>query len=241
MNKCQFNLNVIHPSWSLCIDEALKKVNLDYLESLSQNSSWLPGPQHIFNAFSLPMDRVQYVLFGESPYPRPQSANGYAFWDADVTNLWSDTGFSKPVNRATSLRNFLKMLLVADALLDPKHTSQPDIANITKSHLIKTNEELFNHLLEHGFLLLNATLVLQDKKLKDARAWSPFVQCVLQHLCQQRPKAALILFGNIAKKIDHLIPSHCANKLYVEHPYNHSFITNPKVLDFFRPLHLLSC
>ena len=44
-------------------------------------------------------------------------ANGYAFWDAAVNELWSDNGLSKAVNRATSLRNFIKMLLVTEGAL----------------------------------------------------------------------------------------------------------------------------
>src|SRR5262245_7286900 len=112
-----------------------------YISSLARSSNWLPGPNSIFNAFSLPLDHVNYVLFGESPYPRQESANGYAFWDASVNELWSATGLSKKVNRATSMRNILKMLLIAEGLLDKQQTSQEAIARIDKTHLVQTNQD----------------------------------------------------------------------------------------------------
>jgi uracil-DNA glycosylase len=186
------------------------------------------------------MDNVNYVLFGESPYPRRESANGYAFWDASVNELWSSTGLSKQVNRATSLRNIIKMLLVANASLAQDRTSQHDIAITPKTHFVQTNRELFTNFLNKGFLLLNATPVLQSgPPQKDARAWHPFMQELLKCLAEKRPHVRFILLGKIAQAVNDLIPSTCTDRLYAEHPYNISFITNPDVLAFFKPLHLL--
>src|SRR5476651_2063113 len=108
MTTHPFNLDPVDPSFRPIIQQALTSLDKTYLDALTQSDQWLPGPKQIFNAFSLPLDKVNYVLFGESPYPRAQSANGYAFWDAAVKNLWSEKGMTKEVNRATSLRNFLK-------------------------------------------------------------------------------------------------------------------------------------
>jgi uracil-DNA glycosylase len=241
MTTYPFNLTVIHPLWQECLEKGLAKVKPDYLETLALSSDWLPGPDKIFNAFSLPLDEVNYVLIGESPYPRPASANGYAFWDADVKELWSQTGtLSKKVNRATSLRNIIKMLLIADGSLRPHHTGQEDIAKLDKSAFIQTNEQLFRNLLKHGFLLLNATPVLQSHApQKDARAWHPFTCEILDCLLQKRPQVKLILLGRIANTIDAMLHQPIVEKLYAEHPYNISFITNQEVIKFFKPLHLL--
>jgi len=234
------NLDVVHPSWKECLQRGLAKIDPDYLKKLDHSADWLPGHEKIFNAFSLPLDKVNYVLFGESPYPRRESANGYAFWDASVKELWSPTGLSKKVNRATSLRNILKMLLIAEGSLDKRNPAQEKIAQINKDAFVQTNEELFNNFLRHGFLLLNATPVLQSgSPQKDARAWHPFVKELLACLLEKRPQATFILFGRIANTIDALIPDNHINKLYAEHPYNYSFIANPKVLAFFKPLQLL--
>ncbi|EKD74267.1 MAG: Uracil DNA glycosylase [uncultured bacterium] len=240
MTSCQpFNIDAAHSSWHLCIKQALAAMDPHYLNELYCSHNWLPGQQNIFNAFSLPVNKTNYVFFGESPYPRATSANGYAFWDAAVKELWSETGLSKSVNRATSLRNILKTLLIAEGMLTPNHTTQLDISNLNKHPLIKTNQELFQHFLEHGFLLLNATLVLRTTQVrKDALAWQPFIQHILHFLFQQRPKIQLILLGNIAKTIDKLIIDDI-KRFYAEHPYNISFMHNSKIIDFFRPLHLL--
>jgi uracil-DNA glycosylase len=239
-NALPFNFKAVHASWHECLNKSLAKMDANYLVQLSQCHRWLPGHEKIFNAFSLTIDQVNYVLFGESPYPRAQSANGYAFWDADVAELWSSSGLSKKVNRATSLRNILKMLLIAEGSLDKNHTTQPDIANLDKSHFVQTNHEFFTQLLNKGFLLLNATLVLQDgPPQKDARAWQPFIKELLACLLQRRPKVTFILMGRIANEIDKLLPHQPMQKLYVEHPYNLSFVTNPDVIQFFEPLGLL--
>ncbi len=241
INTTGFNFNHVDSSWHACLTAALQNLDPHYLEKLYNTDDWLPGKDKIFNAFSLPVKKVNYVLFGESPYPRPQSANGFAFWDAAVTELWSDTGLSKTVNRATSLRNIIKMLLVADGKLQPDRTGQADIAALKKQDLIKTNNALFGNLLQHGFLLLNASPVLQLTEVrKDARAWKPFLKHIIDFLIEKRPDITFILLGNIANEIDPLITQPNVHKVYAEHPYNISFIHNPTVLSFFRPLHLLT-
>ncbi len=110
---------------------------------------------------------MRYLLIGESPYPRRESANGIAFYDAAVGELWSDRGLSKAVNRATSLRNIVKTALLGEGLLqrdaDGKIT-QDAIARLDKSGLIQTLPELFDNLASAGFLMLNATPVLHPER-----------------------------------------------------------------------------
>lgn len=233
------NTTPIHPSWQPLIDEAIQRLDPAYLLHLQQKP-WLPGAAHVFNAFSLPLSQTRYILFGESPYPRAQSANGYAFWDAAVAQLWSPTGLAKPVNRATSLRHLIKMLLLADAQLSSLDTSQAAIARIDKKHYVDSIGELFGNFLRKGFLLLNASLALSDAGVrKDAQAWRPFIAELLRLLALEHTDIQLILFGNVAKMIDQIPSAQQFQHFYAEHPYNISFVTNPKVIDFFRPFHLL--
>lgn len=241
MTMHEFNLNAVDASWRPIIKHALTLIDTTYLNQLYQSSAWLPGPQQIFNAFTLPISEVNYVLFGESPYPRAESANGYAFWDANVKALWTNKGLSKEVNRATSLRNMVKMLLVAEGLLPATQTTQDAIAQLDKSQLVQTNAEFFGQFLQHGFLLLNTTSVLQIGQAPkyDARAWQPFVQFVLEQLIEQRPNVQLLFFGAIAQNLSFSCLKSHKNQLHAEHPYNISFIQNPQILGFFRPLHLL--
>ncbi len=240
LDSTYFNFNNIDDSWIECLERGLQEMDPTYLEKLVRTKNWLPGPEKIFNAFSQPLDHVKYVLFGESPYPREASANGYAFWDAAVKELWSETGLSKPVNRATSLRNILKMLLVAEGLLDKKHCGQEDIAKLDKTALVQTNDEFFENILNRGFLLLNTTPILTlNSPQKDALAWQPFMRELFTFLCEKKPNIELILLGRIAKTIHAFVPSAFQAKREAEHPYNISFITNPAMLSFFKPLHLL--
>lgn len=235
-----FNLEIVDASWRSHLEDGLAKMDLNYLDALKHSKTWLPGHNAIFNAFSLPLHKTNYVLFGESPYPRQASANGYAFWDGAVHELWSLQGLSKKVNRATSLRNIIKMLLVAEGLLKPNDTSQSAIAALDKTHFVQTNDAFFQNLISHGFLLLNATPVLQTgAPQKDAKAWHPFTATIIEHLLKERPQAKFILLGKIANAISPLLTQAKNPILYAEHPYNLSFIQNQKVIDFFKPLKLL--
>lgn len=212
-------------------------MNQDYLRQLKRDDSWLPGAKRLLAAFSLSLENVHFVLVGESPYPRATSANGYAFWDDSVESLWSSSGLSKQVNRATSLRNWIKMLLLARGDLG-MDLSQQAIATIDKTHLVQSAEQFFRGMMNKGILLLNASLVYSEGKVPfHAREWRPFLMSVLDQIATTKPKAELILFGKLAE----CIPQ---DKLPVglisEHPYNVSFITNTRVLNFFKPLDLLS-
>jgi uracil-DNA glycosylase len=236
----ELNLNNIHPSWQPLIKEALAQVNPEYLCELTAHTDWLPGNHMIFNAFSLPLSETNYILFGESPYPRAQSANGYAFWDNAVTDLWSPQGLSKTVNRATSLRNFIKMLLLTHGRLTIDDLSQPAISALPKTDLVCTAADLFGNMQKKGILLLNASLVLSNNPVKyDAKAWQPFMRTLLTKIHHEKPNIKLILLGKIAEIIPALYPPLSDNSFIAEHPYNLSFITNPDVQIFFQPFNLI--
>jgi uracil-DNA glycosylase len=230
---------------------AVAQADPDYLSALAADS-YLPTEGRLFAAFSLPLDTVCYVLVGEGPYPRETSATGVCFMDGAVESLWSEKGLSKQVNRATSLRNFMKMLLVADGLLSEDNASGDAIAHVSLkaraigSTFIQTLTELQANLTRHGFLLLNATLVYRPDvpPLKDAKAWRPFLQTVLEALAEyaqqkQVPPPTLVLWGKIAEQLSALSATSRFPSAVSEHPYNLSFIGNRTMQDLFGPLHLL--
>lgn len=225
--------------WQEVLQRAVERMDPSYLAQL-HTSSWLPGMSCLFNAFRQPLDHTRYILFGESPYPRAQSANGYAFWDSAVHELWSSTGLAKPVNRATSLRHFIKMLLIAEHGVSFP-ADQAAIARLPKAAYVTRLDELFSNLLAEGFLLLNASLVFSDHTVRhDAKHWRPFIESILIQLAERSHSMPLILWGKIAQWIDQIAPESFP-RLMSEHPYNVSFIHHPAMLDFFRPLQLLQC
>lgn len=234
-----------HPSWQPHLRrglDAIARATPDYLSTLAHDA-YLPTEQRLFAAFSLPLDKVRYVLVGEGPYPRAESATGVCFMDGAVGALWCAGGLSKPVNKATSLRNFMKMLLVADGQLDPANTGgaamAPVAARAEADGMVATLAQLQENLQAHGFLLLNASLVFRPHVAPalDARAWLPFLQTVLAALQGTRP--TLVLWGKIAEQLRKLPETAALPQIVSEHPYNLSFIGHRAMQDLFGPMHLL--
>jgi uracil-DNA glycosylase len=232
----------VHPQWYGILAEALATLDTEYLESLLQDDSWLPGSDQLLAAFRRDRNGVRYLLIGESPYPRRESANGIAFYDAAVSSLWSEQGLSKAVNRATSLRNIMKTALLAEGLLDKDDEgklAQSTIAAIDKRGLIKTLDEFFANLQQAGFLMLNATPVLHParKPVLEARHWQAFLEQFLLSMAQQSDtRITLLLWGKIAQQLEAMPSSQHYDKLVCEHPYNLSFIDNPQMLRLFADL-----
>jgi len=235
----------VHLEWREIVGEALAALDPEYLQSLLHDDNWLPGPARLLAAFQRDRSGVRYLLIGESPYPRRESANGIAFYDAAVGSLWSEQGLSKAVNRATSLRNIVKTALLAEGHLhkdaDGK-ISQQAIAAIDRSGLVETLGDLFENLQRAGFLMLNATPVLhpQRKPVQEARYWQAFLERLLGLIAQQAPaQLTLLLWGKIAKLVEAMPASSNYRKLVCEHPYNISFIDNPQMLKLFAELSIL--
>jgi uracil-DNA glycosylase len=245
-------LDLAHPSWHPALLQGLQAVadaDPDYLPALV-DATYLPTGQRLFAAFAQPLDAVRYILVGEGPYPRAASATGYCFMDGAVESIWSGAGLSKQVNRATSLRNFIKMLLVADGQLAPSATAGAALAPVAaaarSNGAIQTLPQLQENLTRNGFLLLNAALVFRDHvaPLQDARAWRPFLQTVLLAMAEyaaakERTAPVLVLWGKLAEQLQRLPVSARFPQVLAEHPYNLSFILNPAMQSLFGPMHLL--
>jgi uracil-DNA glycosylase len=230
--------------------EAVAAADPGYLSALAADD-YLPTGGRMFAAFTQPLQAVRYVLVGEGPYPRAESATGVCFMDGAVESLWSEKGLSKQVNRATSLRNFMKMLLVAEGLLKPENASSEAMAMISMraraigSPFIQTLPELQAQLMRRGFLLLNAALVFRPHvpPVREARAWRPFLHHVLQALLEAGRAAGnvptLVLWGKIAEQLSGLDPTEHFPKVVSEHPYNLTFIGNSTMQELFGPMRLL--
>ena len=234
-------LNGVDGDWEPILLSALEALDQEYREWLLGGKGYIPARDRILAAFSTlkPQD-LRYILFGQDPYPRVESAVGYAFIDGRVGKIFSPTGLSREVNRATSLRNFIKMALVADGRLDVADTSQAAIAALDKKDLITSMEELRRNFEDSGVLLLNTALVFESKECsrRHIRAWQGFVEALLREIEPLEP--GLILFGSHAATLKRLeVVSHL-ECLELEHPYNHSFVGNSRAHTLFGPMNLLS-
>ncbi len=247
MDKIQFLISRsrVHTDWIPLLTEALATVDSEYLQQLLDDENWLPGVDNLLSAFRRDLKQAKYLLIGESPYPRRQSANGIAFYDAAVVDLWSENGLSKAVNRATSMRNILKTALLAEGHLKPDENgkiSQAAIAQVDKSKLVNTMPALFDNLHAKGFLMLNATPVLHTtrKPEKEAMFWQGFLQSMLRLIATSvSHPVTLILWGKIAEQINNLPAADEYQQLACEHPYNLSFIQNSLMHELFSKLEIL--
>ncbi|HWW08543.1 uracil-DNA glycosylase [Collimonas sp.] len=247
-------LDGVHASWLTIVEDGLRAVaqaNPAYLRDLAA-ADYLPTDGRMFAAFTQPLDAVRYVLVGEGPYPRAASATGVCFMDGAVGSLWSEKGLSKQVNRATSLRNFMKMLLVADGQLALENTTGDAMSEVAQraqlesSPAIQLLADLQANMVGQGFLLLNASLVFRADvpPVKDAKAWQPFMQAVLQGLADAADKRdaslpTLVLWGKIAEQLNAYPVTARFPKAVAEHPYNLSFIGNAGMQALFGPMQLL--
>jgi len=226
--------NGVDPVWQPILLPALETLEEHYQSFVMAGEGYIPTSDRLLAAFStLKPEQVRYILFGQDPYPRPESAIGYAFIDGRVERIFSATGLDSRINRATSLRNFVKMALVADGRLDAEDTSQPAIAALDKHDLIDSMDALRRNFERNGVLLLNTALLFTTKEdsKKHIKAWQGFVETLLLGMATYTP--TLILFGTHARAIEKLPAAKEMSKIALEHPYNHTFVTNPSAHDLF--------
>ncbi len=233
-------LKGVDSSWINILKNALSALDTEYIEFLLKNEDYFPDIDNFLNAFkTLSLENTKYILFGQDPYPRYESAIGYAFIDAKVKDIFSCKGLSKEINRATSLRNFIKMLLLCDGLLDSRNLSQEAISKLDKTFLCKDIFQLKDNFEKNGVLLLNMALIFTDKKKSKyhLQKWKPFIESLLKSL--KDANIDFILFGKAANEINKLKYSEFYIKYNFVHPYNISFISNKKVHELFKPMKLL--
>ena len=230
-----------HDSWQESITSAYQELSTPYRDYLERDRDYFPPKDRFLNVFKiLPREKVRYILFGQDPYPRKESATGYAFIDGKVGNIFCETGLSKEVNRATSLRNFIKMALLARGDLTADDTSQQAIARLDKSGMIETIFQLKENFEKNGVLLLNTALIFSSKEesRRHIREWRPFVERLLVDMQDINP--TLILFGTHAKALKKLENIDSFRAIELEHPYNQTFISNPQALKLFGAMDLLA-
>ncbi len=229
----------IDKSWQEIVQKSLEAMDKNYIEFIEQNSGFFPDKDNFLNAFkTLSLDKTKYILFGQDPYPREESAIGYAFIDGRVKEIFDKKGgFTKEVNKATSLRNMMKMLLYCKGELKDDF-SKKAVKKVDNSKYINSIYELKDNFEKNGVLLLNRALIFTDKgSIKyHASEWKPFIQTLLEQIPNN---IRLILFGNIAKDIDKFPASKRFKKILLPHPYNIKFITDKEVLKLFCPMKLL--
>lgn len=224
-------LKSAHGSWHGCLKPALQSMDPAFLNDLQRRPHWLPGKTRCLRALAAPLAQAQVVWLGESPYPRAASATGLCFHDGAVGELFSaDGALSKTVNRATSLRNWMKAWFVAMGRLDAADTAAAAIRRMDKRGLIRRLDALFMRGQQQGWIWLNAGLSLDPMQPKTAQItpWNPLVTAVLKAVSDRGGQ--IVLLG----RFSHRFAPEVNAPLITEHPYNVSFIHNAAMRSFLR-------
>jgi len=155
----------------------------------------IPGKNLMFKAFRmLKPQQVKCVVWGEDPYPRLTSANGIAFWDAEIES-WQDQTNGK------ALINIFKALLVARGLA-VYGTPVGQCREIALSSGFKSPAALFEHWLKQGILPINTAMTFSSfaDKRRHFNFWRPFHQALIKTLNRRQPSPLYILWGRKAWK-----------------------------------------
>ncbi len=180
------------------IEEMESEIGKPYFASLSQfvdkeydTHICYPAKEDIFKAFKLcPFKDVKVVILGQDPYHEPGQAQGLAF---SVPN---------DIKMPPSLRNIFKEL--ASDLQQTQPSTENDLTRWAKQ----------------GVLLLNATLTVQQGTAGShtGNGWETFTDAVIQRISKHRQHIVFLLWGNNARKKNHLIDQekHCV--LQSAHP-----------------------
>lgn len=171
----------------------LQKFYRELEEFLRDEKNIIPAKELIFQVFSRTIPgQVRCVLYGEDPYPRITSANGIAFWDAEI-EAWADR------SNGNALKNILKALLVAKGQATYQ-TSIAECREIAGRIKFFNPPQLFEFWLRQGLLPVNAAMTFTSftDKAKHFAFWRPFHAALIHALNVRGSSPYYVLWGRKA-------------------------------------------
>ncbi|MGW0433466.1 ADP-ribosyltransferase domain-containing protein [Micromonospora sp. NPDC003197] len=134
-----------------------------------------------------PPHKWKVVVFGQNPYPRPESATGIAMFDNTFHN-WGDSQFGKVI----SIRCIIKAAAMWKHGI-PKKTPIADIRALLKEHDTVQPPEWFQAMLAQGVLLLNAALTASSDGAmatdQHTAFWRPVVEKLVEEILRAKQNA----------------------------------------------------
>ena len=207
-------------------------VNLhDYEYFFFDEDKFYPDIKNRFNAINnINFENdFQVVIFGQDPYPRKESATGYAFWDGKIKS-WED-------KLSPSFRNIIKSLLINKKLADEK-TRINELRKIIKENNIPSPDDFFKNTIKNGVVWLNASFTHESKETKvlnkHLKFWSPVIRKIIDVLIEENKKKnnkiIFVFWGSKSLKLkNYILKNHGEDnfKTYFlienKHPMNESF------------------
>ena len=149
------------------------KIISETISARAQGSQIEPPMPNMFKAFSVRLEDVKAIILGQDPTPQPNKATGLAF-------------SLKPNEDPRTVPSVINMLV--ELRLEGMQVSL-------------SNGDL-TPWLGQGVLLLNSALtVMQGRAGSHNRVWKPFTQLLVQHISNNAPPSAWILWGSEARDI----------------------------------------
>ncbi|MFC8719407.1 ADP-ribosyltransferase domain-containing protein [Kitasatospora sp. NPDC057198] len=131
-----------------------------------------------------PPGKWKVVVFGQNPYPRPESATGIAMFDNTFQN-WADSQFG----RVVSIRCIIKAAAMWKYGI-PKKTPIADLRALLAQHGTVQPPEWFQAMLTQGVLLLNAALTASSDGSTSPAAhtkfWKPVATTIVEEILRAK-------------------------------------------------------
>ncbi|MGW4808793.1 ADP-ribosyltransferase domain-containing protein [Kitasatospora sp. NPDC004272] len=131
-----------------------------------------------------PPGKWKVVVFGQNPYPRPESATGIAMFDNTFQN-WADSQFG----RVVSIRCIIKAAAMWKYGV-PKKTPIADLRALLAQHGTVQPPEWFQAMLTQGVLLLNAALTASSDGSTSPAAhtkfWKPVATTIVEEILRAK-------------------------------------------------------
>ncbi|MFF3886367.1 ADP-ribosyltransferase domain-containing protein [Streptomyces sp. NPDC001914] len=135
-----------------------------------------------------PPHKWKVVVFGQNPYPRPESATGIAMFDNTFSD-WKDSQFGRVVS--------IRCLIKAAAMWKygiVKKTPIADVRALLKERDTVQPPEWFQAMLTQGVLLLNASLTASGDGAMGADQhtafWRPVAERIIEEILKAKQDAA---------------------------------------------------
>ncbi|MQY12303.1 Uracil-DNA glycosylase [Streptomyces sp. RB5] len=127
------------------------------------------------------------VVFGQNPYPRPESATGIAMFD-NTFHDWKDSRFG----RVVSIRCIIKAAAMWKYGI-PKKTPVADIRKLLAERETVQPPEWFQAMLTQGVLLLNSALTAHSDGSvgpdRHTRFWRPVAERIAEEILRAKQNA----------------------------------------------------
>ncbi len=193
--------NVLTPFWFEKLYPVIIE-NDNYKYFFFDDNKFFPDINNRFNAVnSIKFDNtIKIVVFGQDPYPRMESATGYAFWDGKIKS-WEN-----PLS--PSFRNIIKSVLINEGFA-VRENKIKELRKIIKKNNIFSPDDFFKNSIENGVVWLNASLTFESKKQTDLnkhlKFWKPIIEKVIITILKNSKNTIFVFWGGKSLKFQKFI------------------------------------